>query len=162
MRAVIPALVCLVACSAASAAGDWISQGDTYDRQFQTSKALEAYLRAERERPEDAALLRKISKQYVEMVIDARSKQEKTRLAQKGYDYALRAKALTPDDAETRLTVAVAAGRLAFFKGPRERSELSQIIREESGAAMKLDPGHALAWHVQGGGTTRSQASIPC
>ncbi len=150
MRAVVPAVVWLATCSVALAAGELIAQGDAYDRQFKTAEALETYLRAEREQPDDAALLRKISKQYVEMVIDARSKAEKTRLAQKGYDYALRAKALAPDDAETRLTVAVAAGRLAFFKGPRERIELSQVIRDESSAAMKIAPGYALAWHIQG------------
>ncbi|MBE2179756.1 MAG: tetratricopeptide repeat protein [Chthoniobacterales bacterium] len=150
MRAVVPAVVWLAACPVTLAVGDLISQGDAYDRQFRTAEALEVYLRAEGERPDDAVLLRKISKQYVEMVIDAPAKPEKARLARKGYDYALRAKALAPDDAETRLTVAVAAGRLAFYKGPRERIELSRVIREESAAAMKIDPGYALAWHVQG------------
>jgi tetratricopeptide (TPR) repeat protein len=141
----------LLACAGgARAAGDWISQGDSYDRQFKSDRALQAYLQAEKVSPSDATLLRKISKQYVEMVIDAQSKSEKVRLAQSGYDYALRAKALAPDDAEVRLTVAIAAGRLAFFKPPREKIELSRVIREESARAMQLNPRYALAWHVHG------------
>lgn len=131
-------------------AGGLIQQGDDYDRQFRSAEALEVYLRAEQAKPPDSMLLRRISKQYVEMVIDAPTKAEKTRLAQRGYDYALRTKALAPGDAEARMTVAVAAGRLAFFKGPRERVELSRVIREESAAAMRINPRYAMAWHVMG------------
>lgn len=150
MRTSLCFLLLWAAASGALAAGDWIQQGDTYDRKFQSEQALEAYLRAEEAGPADPTLLRKISKQYVELVIDAPNKAEKARLAQKGFDYAQRAKALAPNDPEVRVTLAIAAGRLAFFKGPRERIELSRKIQEESAAAMRLDPGYALAWHVHG------------
>jgi tetratricopeptide (TPR) repeat protein len=150
MRAVLSALLFLAAASGVRAAGDWIQQGDGFDRKFQSARALEAYLKAEQGTPADATLLRKISKQYVEMVIDASSKSEKARLAQQGFDYAVRAKALAPGDPDVRVTMAIAAGRLALFKGPRERIELSRMIQEESAAAMRINPRHALAWHVQG------------
>jgi tetratricopeptide (TPR) repeat protein len=134
----------------AFAAGEWIEQGDALDREFQSARALELYLRAEKERPDDPSLLRRISKQYVEMVLDAPSKSEKLRLAGLGYDYALKAKKLAPRDPEVRLTVSIAAGRLAFYSEPKRKLELSSVVRSEAVEATRLNPRYALAWHVLG------------
>jgi tetratricopeptide (TPR) repeat protein len=127
--------------ASASAAADWIEQGDGFDRQYEKALATD---------PNNADLLRKISKQYVEMVLDAPSKKEKLRLAQLGYDTALQAKKLDPGDPEVRVTVAIAAGRLAFYSEPRRRLELSGVVRSESAESVKLDPRFALGWHVLG------------
>lgn len=142
-------LVCLAAASV-HAAGDWIEQGDSFDRQFKSAEALAAYQNALAANPDDPDVLRKISKQYVEMVLDAPSKKEKLRLAQLGYDTALRAKKLAPKDPEVRVTVAIAAGRLAFYSDPRQRLELSSVVQSESAASIRLDPRFALGWHVLG------------
>ena len=136
--------------ASAGASGDWIEQGDSFDRQFKSAQALAAYEKALATDPNNADLLRKISKQYVEMVLDAPSKKEKLRLAQLGYDTALQAKKLDPGDPEVRVTVAIAAGRLAFYSEPRRRLELSGVVRSESAESVKLDPRFALGWHVLG------------
>ena len=141
---------CLLAAAAARAAGDWIEQGDSLDRQFKSAEALAAYQKALASDPDDPDLLRKISKQYVEMVLDAPSKKEKVRLAQLGYDTALRARKLAPGDPEVRVTVAIAAGRLAFYSSPQQRLELSSVVKSESSEAVRLDPRFALGWHVLG------------
>ena len=132
------------------AAGDWIEQGDSFDRKFQSTEALAAYQKALAENPNDADLLRKISKQYLEMVLDAPSKKEKLRLAQLGYDTALQAKKLAPNDPQTRITVAIAAGRLAYYSEPRRRLELSSVVKSESAESVRIDPRFALGWHVLG------------
>jgi tetratricopeptide (TPR) repeat protein len=136
--------------ASASGAGDWIEQGDGFDRQFKSAQALAAYEKALATDPNNADLLRKISKQYVEMVLDAPSKKEKLRLAQLGYDTAQLAKKIDPGDPEVRVTVAIAAGRLAFYSEPRRRLELSGVVRSESAESVKLDPRFALGWHVLG------------
>ena len=150
MKAVLRACVAGVMVTSALAAGDWIEQGDSFDRQFKSAQALAAYEKALAANPNDADLLRKISKQYVEMVLDAPSKKEKLRLAQLGYDTALQAKKLSPNDPEVRVTVAIAAGRLAFYSEPRRRLELSGVVKSESAKSVQLDPGFALGWHVLG------------
>jgi len=133
------------------AAGDWIEQGDLLDKQFKSAEALAAYERAAAVDPNDAELQRKIAKQYVELVLDASSRKEQLRLAQLGYDRALKAKTLDPSDAETRLTVAVAAGRLAYYSSdPRVKMELSRVVKNESDEALRLRPRYALAWHFIG------------
>ena len=150
MKTVLCACAAGVMVASVHASGDWIEQGDSFDRQFKSAQALAAYEKALAANPNDADLLRKISKQYVEMVLDAPSKKEKLRLAQLGYDTALQAKKLVPNDPEVRVTVAIAAGRLAFYSEPRRRLELSSVVKSESAKSVQLDPGFALGWHVLG------------
>jgi tetratricopeptide (TPR) repeat protein len=150
MRSFLLVLAVGLAMANARAAGDWIEQGDSFDRKFKSAEALAAYQKALASSPNDAGLLRKISKQYVEMVLDAPSKKEKLRLAQLGYDTALQAKKLAPNDPEVRVTVAIAAGRLAFYSESRRRLELSSVVKSESAKSVQLDPGFALGWHVLG------------
>lgn len=132
------------------AAGDWIEQGDTFERQFKSAEALASYQKALAEKPDDPAILRKIAKQYVELALDAPAKGERLRLAQSGYDTALRAKKLDPDNAEGRLTVAVAAARLGFYSDAKTKLELSKVVKQEAGEAIRLKPGYALGWHMLG------------
>ena len=150
MRTILRAAAYFFAVTTLPAAEQWIEQGDSLDRQFKSSEALAAYQKAAAERPADADLQRKIAKQYVEMVLDAPSRGEKLRLANLGYETALKAKKLAPRDPETRVTVAIAAGRLAFYSDPRKRLELSSVVRSEAAESVKLNPRFALGWHVLG------------
>jgi tetratricopeptide (TPR) repeat protein len=150
MRLILRAAAVVAVVSTLHAAGDWIQQGDSLDRQFQSAAALAAYERALAERPGDADLLRKISKQYVEMVLDAPNRREQLQLAQRGYETAWQAKALAPRDPAVRVTVAIAAGRLAFYSEPSRRLELSRVVQSEAAEAVKLNPRYALGWHVLG------------
>jgi len=136
--------------SSAFAAGDWIEQGDSLDRQFKSAEALAAYQKALAEKPDDPAILRKIAKQYVEMALDAPGKSEKLRLAKLGYETALEAKKLDPNNAEGRLTVAVAAARLGFYSDAKTKLELSKSVKQEASEAIRLKPDYALGWHMLG------------
>lgn len=150
MRAILHFLVALVPVSSLPAAQQWIEQGDSLESQFKSAEALAAYQQAAVQRPDDADLQRKIAKQYVEMVLDAPSRGEKTRLAKLGYETSLQAKKLEPADAEVRVTVAIAAGRLAFYSEPRRRLELSRQVKSEAEESIRLDSRLALGWHVLG------------
>lgn len=128
-----------------------VAKGDAYDRQFESAQALEAYQQALAARPDSAELQRKVAKQYVEMVLDERSHSGQLKLAEAGYASALKARELAPDDAEVRLTVGVAAARLAFYSyNPRRKLELSRVARDEAAEAIKRNPRYALAWHMMG------------
>lgn len=140
----------LLSLATARGAAEWIEQGDSFDRQFKSAEALAAYQKAAAQQPDDAALQRKIAKQYVELVLDAPTRAEKVRLAQLGYDTAVRARELAPRDPETRVTVAIAAGRLAFYSEPRKRLELSRVVGQEAEESVRLDSRYALGWHVLG------------
>jgi tetratricopeptide (TPR) repeat protein len=150
VRTILCAAVVWAAVSSVHGAAEWIEQGDSLDRQFKSAEALAAYQKAAAQRPGDAALQRKMAKQYVEMVLDASSRAERLRLATLGYETARKAKDLAPRDPAARVTLAIAAGRLAFYSESRRRLELSSVVRSESAEAVKLDPRYALGWHVLG------------
>lgn len=151
VRTVAFAVLLAAAVSPAWTAGDWIEQGDAFDRKFRSAEALAAYQKAASERPDDAELQRKIAKQYIEMVLDAPSRREQSRLAEQGYQTALRAKELEAQDPEVRLTVGIAAARLAFYSGsPRRKLELSRVARDEAMEAVRLNPRYGLGWHMLG------------
>jgi tetratricopeptide (TPR) repeat protein len=150
MRSILCLCVLCFVVASAHAAGDWIEQGDSFERQFKSAEALAAYQKALAEKPDDPAILRKIAKQYVEMALDAPGKGEKLRLAKLGYDTALKAKKLDPNDPEGRLTVAVAAARLGFYSDAKTKLELSKVVKQEAGEAIRLKPNYALGWHMLG------------
>ena len=131
VRTTLCAAVVWAAVSNVYGATEWIEQGDRLDRQFKSAEALAAYQKAAVQRPGDAALKRKMAKQYVEMVLDAPSRAERLRLATLGYETARTAKDLAPRDPAARVTLAIAAGRLAFYSESRRRLELSRVVRSE-------------------------------
>ena len=63
MRTICGLATFFVAAASLQGAGDWIEQGDSLDRKFKSAEALAAYQQAMAEKPDDADLLRKISKQ---------------------------------------------------------------------------------------------------
>ena len=150
MRVLLHAFVALAAASTLHASAEWIEQGDSFERQFKSAEALAAYQKALAENPDDPVILRKIAKQYVELALDAPGKAEKLRLAQQGYDTALKAKKLDPNNPEGRLTVAVAAARLGFYSDAKTKLELSKVVKQEASEAIRLKPGYALGWHMLG------------
>jgi tetratricopeptide (TPR) repeat protein len=150
MRVLLHAFVALAAASTLHASAEWIEQGDSFERQFKSAEALAAYQKALAGKPDDPVILRKIAKQYVELALDAPGKAEKLRLAQQGYDTALKAKKLDPNNPEGRLTVAVAAARLGFYSDAKTKLELSKVVKQEASEAIRLKPGYALGWHMLG------------
>lgn len=63
---------------------------------------------------------------------------------------ARRAVAVNSDGADGHFMVAVATGRTALTKGPRERVRYANVVREEALRAVELNPRHDGALHVLG------------
>ncbi len=127
-----------------------IAQGDAADLRNENSTALDLYLEAGSLRPDDPEILRRIAKQYAQLMVDAPRDSDKRALGEKALTTAERAAALGPRNAKARLSLAIVLGRVAFLEPPRQRIELSRRIREEALAATRLDPREDLAWHVLG------------
>lgn len=127
-----------------------LSKGDALDAKHQNAGALELFLEADAVQPNDAAILRRIAKQYSQMITEASQKQEKIRLGESALEFATRAVALDPDNADGRLTLAIAYGRVALHESPRKRLEYSRRLQSEAEAAIVLDPRSDYAWHVLG------------
>jgi tetratricopeptide (TPR) repeat protein len=165
-------ILLILLCSAISAFADFaelVKSGDAQEAKFQYDEALKYYLPAEKLKPDDAALLVKISRQYALRMNDLPDKAGKTASGRKALSYAQRAVALAPNQSDPHLAVAICLGKLTPFMGNREMVEASKQIKISAEKAVKLDPKNDYAWHLLGrwhqslaniGGATRALAGI--
>jgi tetratricopeptide (TPR) repeat protein len=75
---------------------------------------------------------------------------DRKRQFQAAEQYARRAVAANPNDAEGHFQLARAIGKNALSMGTRDRIKYAGEVREHALAALKLDPKHAGANHVMG------------
>src|SRR5208337_1627966 len=131
-------------------ADELIAEGDASAGKFQAADALKFYLPAEKLEPNNVRLLVRISREYRHLMSDATNPEQKLSLGSTAVDYAKRAVALEPNDAEAQLAVAVSYGKMEPLEGNREKIEASRIIKDAADKAIKLDPSSDLGWHVLG------------
>jgi tetratricopeptide (TPR) repeat protein len=150
---VLPAIAALLLAGAAlhaEPADELIAKGDAFYARLQAAEALKFYLPAEKLEPNNVRLLVHISREYRHLMSDATKPEEKLRLGGIAIDYAKRAAALSANDPEAQLAVAISYGKLQPYEGSRERFEAVRIIKTAADKAIKLDPGNDLGWHVLG------------
>ena len=134
----------------AQVAGELVTAGDALDRRHRNSEALSAYLKADAQKPNDAEVLWRLSKQYAQLMMDTKIASEKARLARKALDAAQRAVAADQNNAQAHLSLAIVYGRIALNEPARRKVEMSRLIRQEAETAAHLDPKNDNAWHVLG------------
>lgn len=76
--------------------------------------------------------------------------EQRTSLFRSGEQYARRAVAANPRDAEAHFQLARALGRTALSVGVRDRIKYARDVRDEALAALTLEPRHSGALHVMG------------
>ncbi|MBU1077637.1 MAG: hypothetical protein KKH98_10115 [Spirochaetes bacterium] len=64
--------------------------------------------------------------------------------------YAKQAIKIDPNKAEAHVRLASSVGRLAMFKGGRDKVEMSKQVKTEAELAVKLDPKNNIAYHILG------------
>jgi tetratricopeptide (TPR) repeat protein len=134
----------------ATPAADLAREALAAEARLETRQALDLYLAAEKERPDDPVILQKIARQYSDLVVDLSTPTEKKASVERALDYARRAVALAPTNAENVLSVAICLGKLGLFSGTRDKVRYSRLMREEAERALALDPGYAWAHHILG------------
>jgi tetratricopeptide (TPR) repeat protein len=78
------------------------------------------------------------------------SDEQRKALYKSAEEYARRAVAANPNDAEGHFQLARSIGRNAQTMGSRDRVKYAAVVRDEALAALKLNPKHAGAMHVMG------------
>lgn len=137
-------------CAHAEDRNSLLSKGDVFDSRLQTRQALDAYLAAEQLGPPDAELLRRIAKEYGEMMADTSSADQKRELGTKALDYASQAVAADPQNAMAQLALAVCYGRIAPLLDNRTKIAYSRLVKEHADKSLALDPGNDLTYNVLG------------
>jgi len=134
----------------AQTAAALLAQGMALDEKSKNAEALVVFLEADKLQPNDAEILRLIARQYCQLIPATTTPAGKKQLALKSLDPALRAVQADPENANARLSLAIVYGRVAEHEGARRKVELSRLIKQEAEAAVRLDPGQELAWHILG------------
>lgn len=112
--------------------------------------ALELYLKADAARPNDSVILQKIARQYSDLTFDLADPGEQRRVCDKALDYAKRAYALAPKNADNALSLAICYAKIGFYSDTRTKIENSRLVKDYAEQALALDPRDDFAWHVLG------------
>jgi tetratricopeptide (TPR) repeat protein len=80
----------------------------------------------------------------------ATNEEQRTTLYKNAEQYARRAVAANPNDAEGHFQLARAIGRNALTMGTRDRIKFAGVVRDEAITALKLNPNHDGAMHIMG------------
>lgn len=120
------------------------------EARLDSRQALALLQEAERLRPADPAILRRIARQYSDLTVDLADAAARKQAVEQALDYSRRAVQLDPDNAEGVLSLAVCYGKLAVFGSIREKVAFSRRVLEEAERALALDANYAWAHHLLG------------
>ncbi|MCC6243158.1 MAG: hypothetical protein IT353_09970 [Gemmatimonadaceae bacterium] len=150
----MPLLSLVLAISASDVSGQSIAEllaaGERESTARRPAQALEYFERAVSADPRNYVALWRSASELVDLgeyekVIDTR-----TAMYARAVDFAKRAVAVKPNDAEGHFHLSRAIGRTALAQGPRERTKYGVAVRESAMRALELSPRHAGALHVMG------------
>jgi tetratricopeptide (TPR) repeat protein len=144
------ALLVFAASARADDADALLRKGDAFDQHLDNRQSLDAYLAAEKLGPPNAELLRRIAKEYGELMADTDSVDQKRDLGEKAIDYAKQAIAADPRNAMAQLSMAVCYGRLAPLLDNKTKIAYSRLVKEYADKALALDPHNDLTYNVLG------------
>ncbi|MBV8212205.1 MAG: hypothetical protein JOZ08_03150 [Verrucomicrobia bacterium] len=134
----------------AQTADTLIAEGDLFYAKLQASEALKYYLPAEKLEPNNVRLLCHISREYRHLMMDETDRASKVHLGSQAVDYAKKAVALNPKDADAQLAVAISVGKLQPFEGYRQRFDAVHVIKDAADRVTELEPENDIGWHVLG------------
>lgn len=149
-------------------AAEWIKKGDAFEADGKSKQALEAFRKAEKSTPNDAALLVRIAKQYGDLM-PTFARAEKKDASLKSLEYSRKAVAVNPKLSDSHLALALSLGKNTEFLGNRQKIEASREIKTAAETALRLNPKSDYAHHMLGrwhqemagiGGATRAIAKI--
>jgi tetratricopeptide (TPR) repeat protein len=146
----IGALVLIGGVAHAETADALIAKGDAFDKRLQASEALQYYLAADKLEPNNAELLIRIARQYRHLMSDTSSKTEKLRLGHISLEFANRAAAIAPNNAEAQLSPAISYGKMLPYMGSKDQVDASPRIKASVDRTLQLDPTNDTAWHILG------------
>jgi tetratricopeptide (TPR) repeat protein len=136
--------------SGGQSAAALVAQGNKEHDARDATAALKDYEAALAADPNDYDALIKAAYEAVELGEFDPSAEHRTALYRSAEQYARRAVAANPRDAESHFQLAEAMGRNALTMGVRDRVKLAGEIRDEALAALAIDPKHSGALHVLG------------
>ena len=131
---------------------DLMILGDSLKTVWDHQGAADAYQKVLAIQPENYVALWNAADEVTEVAnaLPAKEKEKKEELFAIAKGFSDRAIVVNPDGWEGHFYKAVALGRLALFRGGKEKINLSKEIKVEADKAVELNPDADLAYHVLG------------
>lgn len=126
-----------------------VQKGDEFHNKWKHQESLDVYQQAARKDSNNYQVLWRTARAYTKIAQNAPD-DAKEKFYQLAMDTGKKAVALNPNDAQGHLWLAIAEGRLALFKGGKEKVSLSKEVKSETEMVLKLDPRNDIAYHILG------------
>lgn len=133
----------------AQTVAEHVAAGDKEHAALNLNAALKHYEEAIAMDPKNTEALNKAAYDAVDLGEFAPA-DERQALYRKAQDYAERAVAANPANAEAHFEMARAIGRNAQTMGASDKVKYAKVVRQHALEALKLDPKHSGALHVMG------------
>jgi tetratricopeptide (TPR) repeat protein len=142
--------VAIVPAAFAQSASDHVTMGDKEYTAPNAAAALKHYEAALATDPQQYEALWKASRTAIDVGEATADAKERAALYKRGTEYARRAVAANPTDAEGHFHLARSLGRTALTLGSRDRVKYASEVRKHALQALEYNPQHAGALHVMG------------
>ena len=134
----------------ADSVAKYMALGDALAAKWDHQGAADAYLAVTYFDPDNYEALWKAGDEYTEIADRLEAKHQKESYFTQARILCERAIKSNPEGYEGHFRLSVALGRLALFKGGKEKVKLSKMIKAEVDTAIILNPQGDLAYHVLG------------
>jgi tetratricopeptide (TPR) repeat protein len=130
----------------------YVSLGNSLSNQWKHKEAIAAYQKALKFDPNQYEANWKTGDQYTEYAdrLPDDQKIQKETYFEKARQFCEKAIEVNPKGYEGHFRLAVALGRLALFRGGKEKIKLSKMIKAEGDTALALNPQADLVCHLLG------------
>jgi tetratricopeptide (TPR) repeat protein len=143
-------LLCLARPAPCASLEELIRDGDLHDQRLETKAALADYLEANRLATNNAEVLWRIAKQYLDSADDAKTEEEKKTVTVTALDYARQSVAADAQNSRARLSLAICYGRASNYSDNRTKVRYSRLVRDEALASIRLNSKDDVAYFVLG------------
>jgi len=127
-----------------------VRAGEAADARLDPGRALQFYLQANAEHPNDPAILLKVAKAYSDSTLADADRDENRRRMAAALECSRRAAQLKPHDPVALLSVAVSYGKLGIYCDTGEKIKYARLVKDYAEQALAADPNYAYAHHVLG------------
>jgi tetratricopeptide (TPR) repeat protein len=134
----------------ADSVAKYMALGDELADKWDHQGAANAYLEVLKYDPDNYRALWKAGDEYTEIADKSDVKHQKESMFSQAKTLCEKAIAVNPDGWEGHFRLAVALGRLALFRGGKEKIRLSKRVKAEGDTAVILNPEADLAYHLLG------------
>lgn len=131
-------------------AADEVAAGDRAYAALEEPAALEHYQKAIASEPGSYETLWKASRAAIDNGIPAPNATKRNALFATAEQYARRAVAVNPDDAEGHFVLAWVLGKTALTQSARNRVKYGTEVRAQALECLRLKPSHAGCLHIMG------------